>query len=117
MKRNYFLWQLIIYSAKVLLSVTRTYFLHVVCDRKNSFIGQEIQKYLEVKFVPKQRELLPKFRVSLKILWESGSLAPREYPTLVQKDIRIVRRNRRKFQYPFNKVLHPTRYNPSILTF
>ena len=37
---------------------------------------------LEVKFVPKQREMLQKFRVSLKILWEPGSLVPCEYPTL-----------------------------------
>ena len=37
---------------------------------------------LEVKFVPKQREMLQKFRVSLKISWEPGSLVPGEYPTL-----------------------------------
>ena len=36
----------------------------------------------EVKFVSKQREMLQKFRVSLKILWEPGSLAFGEYPTL-----------------------------------
>ena len=29
---------------------------------------------LEVKFTPKQREMLQKFRVSLKISWEPGSL-------------------------------------------
>ena len=34
---------------------------------------------LEVKFVPKQREMLQKFRVSLKISWEPGSLVPGEY--------------------------------------
>ena len=38
---------------------------------------------LEVKFVPKQREMLQKFRVSLKISWEPGSLVPCEYPTLI----------------------------------
>ena len=37
---------------------------------------------LEVKFVPKQREMLQKFRVSLKISWEPGSLVPGEYPAL-----------------------------------
>ena len=37
---------------------------------------------LEVKFAPKQREMLQKFRVSLKISWELGSLVPGEYPTL-----------------------------------
>ena len=37
---------------------------------------------LEVKFVPKQREMLQKFRVSLKISWDPGSLVPGEYPTL-----------------------------------
>ena len=37
---------------------------------------------LEVKFAPKQREMLQKFRVSLKISWEPGSLGPGEYPTL-----------------------------------
>ena len=54
-----------------------------MCDRKNSFIGQEIQKHLEVKFAPKQRELLPRFCGSLKISREPGSLAPGEYPTLI----------------------------------
>ena len=39
---------------------------------------------LEVKFAPKQREMLQKFRVSLKISWEPGSLVPGEYPTLVR---------------------------------
>ena len=29
------------------------------------------------------REFLPTFRVSLKISWEPGSLAPGEYPTLI----------------------------------
>ena len=37
-----FLWQLITCSAKKFLPVTRKYFLHVVCDRKNSFIRQEL---------------------------------------------------------------------------
>ena len=37
---------------------------------------------LEVKFATKQREMLQKFRVSLKISWEPGSLVPGEYPTL-----------------------------------
>ena len=37
---------------------------------------------LEVKFVPKQHEMLQKFCVSLKISWEPGSLVPGEYPTL-----------------------------------
>ena len=64
------------------LPVTRKYFLLVVCDRMNSFIGQEIRTYLEVKFMPKQRELLKKFQVRLKILWEPGSLATLEYPPL-----------------------------------
>ena len=45
--RNFFPWQLNVCSSKMLLPVTRKYFLHVVCDRKNSFIGQEIQKYLK----------------------------------------------------------------------
>ena len=67
----------------MLLYVTRKYFLHSVCDRNTSFIEQEIQKYLEVKFVLKQRELLAKFCVRLKISWEPGSLSPGEYPTLV----------------------------------
>ena len=64
------------------LPVTRKYFLQIVCDGKNFFIRQEIQKYLEVKLATKQRELQQKFRVSLKILWEPGSLVPLEYPTL-----------------------------------
>ena len=38
---------------------------------------------LEVKFAPKQREMLQKCRVSLKISWEPVSLVPGEYPTLV----------------------------------
>ena len=37
---------------------------------------------LEVKFAQKQREMLKKFCVSLKISWEPGSLVPGEYPTL-----------------------------------
>ena len=65
------------------LTVTRKSFLHVVCDRKNSCIWQVIRIYLEVKFAPKQRELLQKFRGSLKISREPGSLVPREYPTLL----------------------------------
>ena len=64
------------------LPVTRKYFLQIVCDGKNFFIRQEIQKYLEVKLATKQRELQQKFRVSLKISWEPGSLVPLEYPTL-----------------------------------
>ena len=39
------------------LPVTRKYFLQIVCDGKNFFIRQEIQKYLEVKLATKQREL------------------------------------------------------------
>ena len=42
---------------------------------------------LEVKFAPKQREMLQKFRVSLKISWEPGSLVPGEYPTLAQPQL------------------------------
>ena len=41
-------------------------FVHIVCDRKNSFIWQKIRKCLKVKFAPKQRELLQKFHESLK---------------------------------------------------
>ena len=41
------------------------------------------RKYLRVKFVTKMRKFLPTFRVSLKISWEPGSLAPGEYPTLL----------------------------------
>ena len=41
----FFLWQLITCSAKKFLPVTRKYFLHVVCDRKNSFIWQEIRTF------------------------------------------------------------------------
>jgi len=74
--RNFSLWQLITCRVKMFLPLTRKYFLHIVCDRKNSFIWQEIWKYLEVKFAPKQREFLPKFHVSLKISWEPGSLVP-----------------------------------------
>ena len=80
--RNFFLWQIIICVARMSLPVTRKYFLHVVCDRKISFIRQKRWKYLEVKFEPKQRELLQKFRENLKISWEPGSLTPREYPSL-----------------------------------
>ena len=69
------------------LPVTRKYFLQIVCDGKNFFIRQEIQKYLEVKLSTKQRELQQKFRVSLKILWEPGSLVPMEYPTLAKDGI------------------------------
>ena len=43
---------------------------------------------LEVKFAPKQREMLKKFLVSLKISWEPGSLVPGEYPTLCHTDIK-----------------------------
>ena len=32
--------------------------------------------------ITKMRKFLPTFRVSLKISWEPGSLAPGEYPTL-----------------------------------
>ena len=32
--------------------------------------------------ISNSRELQQKFRVSLKILWEPGSLVPLEYPTL-----------------------------------
>ena len=42
-KINFFLWQLITCSTKNFLPVIRKYFLHVVCDRKNFFIWQEIQ--------------------------------------------------------------------------
>ena len=52
-----------------------------MCDRKKSFIWQEIWKYF--KYAAKQRELLQKFHVSVTILWEPGSLVPGEYPTLV----------------------------------
>ena len=79
--RNFFLGQLITCSANMFLPLTRKYFRHIVCDRKNSFIWQEIRKYLEVKFMQKQREFLQKFRVSLKISWEPGSLAPGNIPT------------------------------------
>ena len=37
---------------------------------------------LEVKFAPKQREMLHKFCLSLKSSWEPGSLVPGEYSTL-----------------------------------
>ena len=55
------------------LPVTRKYFLQIVCDGKNFFIRQEIQKYLEVKLATKQRELQQKFCVSLIF---RGNLAP-----------------------------------------
>ena len=74
MTRNFFLQYLITCSANMFLPVISKYSLHFVCE--------EIRKYLEVKYVPKQRELLQKFCVSQKILWEPGSLAPWEYPTL-----------------------------------
>ena len=53
-------------------------------------IWQEIQKYLDVKFMTKLRELQQKFCVSLKISWEPGSLAPGEYPTLPYSYLRLL---------------------------
>ena len=99
MERNLSLWQEISYCGKKFLSVARHFFKMKmsVCDNtfalKNHFFLQEticltgtfcfiLQKTLSC-LLTKGREFLPTFRVSLKISWEPGSLAPGEYPTLV----------------------------------
>ena len=71
--RDFFLWQLINCSARMFLSVTRKKFLHVVCDMKKCFIWQELRKYLEVKFAPKQCESPHKFRGSMAP-WHPGNI-------------------------------------------
>ena len=73
--RNFFLWQLIICSATMLLLVTRKYLWHVVFVWYEEFLHWTDRKYLEVKFTPKQRELLPKFCVSLAP-WLPGNIPP-----------------------------------------
>ena len=54
----------------------------MLCVIEEEFLHLTGNTDLEVKFAPKQREMLQKFRVSLKISWEPGSLVPGEYPTL-----------------------------------
>ena len=61
---------------------------------RNALVWQELfasfgRKYLRVKFMTKTRKFLPTFRVSLKISWEPGSLAPGEYPTLYMAYISV----------------------------
>ena len=48
---------------------------------RNFLLWQNISCWGKYMFLL-TRELLPTFRVSLKISWEPGSLAPGEYPTL-----------------------------------
>ena len=101
--RNFFLWQEISFCDKKFLPLIRASFLWQEISScgnwsfavpKCLFLWQENisrmlcvigripsfnRKYwntFEVKFVPKQCELLQKFRGSLKISWEPGSLAP-----------------------------------------
>ena len=73
---NFLLWQEISFFYKK--SSCGQKFLTVA---RNFFLWQNISCWGKYMFVI-AREFLPTFRVSLKILWEPGSLAPGEYPTL-----------------------------------
>ena len=90
------LGQEISYFGKKFLPVTRIFFLWQEissCDKKflpfpknllvarNFLLWHNISCWGKYMFVI-TREFLPTFRVSLKISWEPGSLAPGEYPTL-----------------------------------
>ena len=71
-KRKFFLWHknMSSYYRKALVR-------QVLC-----IIWQEIPS---CQVCDKTRKFLPTFRVSLKIPWEPGSLAPGEYPTLPKR--------------------------------
>ena len=95
--RNFFLWQEFFSCYNKFLPLTRNFFLLQkiflwpeisYCGKKfltvarNFFLWQNISCWGKYMFVI-TREFLPTFRVSLKISWEPGSLAPGEYPTLL----------------------------------